>query len=71
MFSSGEDGGMQCHMYLGVVADVRYRKYGWEVSGNCIETFFLNLPDSNATDAQIMMELGTFPLVFSAIIHRE
>jgi hypothetical protein len=68
----GEDGGMECHMFPDIVANLRFDTFAdsWIASGPGIEPFALSLPDRNATDSQIIGELFLFPVVYKARIFR-
>jgi hypothetical protein len=68
----GDDGGMECHMYLDVLANLKYDEFvnSWVASGPGIEPFSLRIRDRNATDAEITGVLYLFPVVYRAKIHR-
>jgi hypothetical protein len=67
-----DDGGMECHMFGDIVAEVTFDRYAqdWVVTGPDIASVGLELHDPNAKDEQIIAELYTFPLVYRADIIR-
>jgi hypothetical protein len=64
--------GMELHMFLDIIADVRYEDFArtWVVSGVGVTSASLDLTDPNAPDDQIKAALYSFPVVYSARIHR-
>jgi hypothetical protein len=63
---------MELHMFLDIIADVRYEDFArtWVVSGVGVTSASLDLTDPNAPDDQIKAALYSFPVVYSARIHR-
>lgn len=66
------DGGMECHMFPDLVAEVVYDWFAndWVVKGRGVVTAALELHNPNATNEQITAELFTFPIVYRAKIVR-
>jgi hypothetical protein len=66
------DGGIECHMYPEIVAEVIYDPFAgdWVVKGPSVITTALDLHDPDATDDQITAELFALPVVYRATITR-
>ncbi len=64
--------GMELHMFLDIIADVRYEDVArnWVVSGVGVTSTALDLTDPNAPDDQIKAALFILPVVYQARIHR-
>ena len=67
-----ESNGMELHMFLDIVAEVRYDHHvqRWHLTGDGITPVTLSLTDPRAPDDQIVAELYTRPIVYQARIYR-
>jgi hypothetical protein len=65
-FHPNEDGGMECHMFGGIVADVTFdaNVQDWVMGGRDVDPAALGLHNPDATDEEILAELFTFPTVY-------
>lgn len=63
---SSEDGGMECHMFPEIVAEVAFdtNVQDWVMRGQDVVTAALCLKNPNATDGEILAETFTFPTVY-------
>jgi hypothetical protein len=67
-----DDGGMECHMFPDIVADVTFEAnvHDWVMSGQDVNPAALGLNDPAATDEAILAEILTFPTVYRHRITR-
>jgi hypothetical protein len=68
----GDDGGMECHMFPEIVANVTFDAdvQDWVMSGRDVNPAALGLNDLAASDREILAEIFTFPTVYRHMIIR-